>query len=332
MASRRTLFALALAACTLGVATPTLAFAEPTAAERETARGLMAQGRTQREAKDFRAALATFQAADAIMHVPTTGYEVARTQEMMGQLVEARDTLLRVLRIPEQPNEPAPFKEARTKAQALSDELEARVPAVRIALKGAAEGTPTVTIDGTAIPSAALSVPFKLNPGHHVFEAKTKTATGKAELDVAEKQTVDVEITLVSTAPEAPPPEKPPEEPPPPPPRPPANHTLTYSAFGVGAVGVVLGSVTGFLSISKKNDAANGCTNNKCPPATYDKIDSANTMATISTASFIVAGVGVGVGIISLVLRSDPAPAAPATGLRATPWIGLGSAGVSGSF
>jgi len=316
---------------------PATALAEPTAAERETARGLMSQGRTQRDAKDYRAALQSFQAADAIMHVPTTGYEVAKTLELMGQLVEARDTVLRVLRIPEQPSDPQPFKDARAKAQALSDDLEVRIPSVKIALKGVPEGTtPTVTIDGTAIAVAALAGPFKLNPGHHVIEAKTKTAAGKAEIDVAEKETKDVAIELVATGattapeptPEPPPPEKPPE----PPPSSSGSRTLTYAGFGVAAVGAILGGITGFVSISKKNDAQAQCTDNRCPPKTHDTIDSANTMATISTVSFIVAGVGAGVGIVSLLLRSDNPPPAPTTGVHATPWIGLGSAGVRGTF
>jgi hypothetical protein len=201
---------------------------------------------------------------------------------------------------------------------------------------GAAEGaTPAVTIDGTPIASAALAVPFKLNPGHHVLEAKTKTAAGKAEVDVAEKETKDVAIALVATGVTStdtapPPPEPPPEKPPEPPPS--GGRTLTYVGFGVAAVGVVLGGITGYVSISKKNDAQNGCKGNLCPPATYDTIDQANTMATISTVSFIVAGAGATVGVLSLILRSDPAPTPPSTGVRATPWIGLGSAGVRGTF
>lgn len=324
-------FALGAALLTLGGS----ALAEPTPAERETARGLMTQGRTQRDAKDLRGALQSFQAADAIMKVPTTGFEVARTFELMGQLLEARDTVLRLLRIPEQPNDPQAFKDARAKAQALSDDLETRIPSVKIRLKGAPEGTtPTVTVDGVAIAAAALSVPYKLNPGHHVLEASTKSAGAKAEVDLDEKQSKEIELVLVSTG-ETPPVaplvvDTPPPDPPPPPPS--GNHTLTYAGFGVAGVGVVLGSITGLLSISKKNDAKAGCTDNRCPPSTYDQIDSAKTMATISTVSFVVAGAGATIGILSLILRSDAAPATPTTGVRATPWIGLGSAGVNGSF
>lgn len=52
--------------------------------------------------------------------------------------------------------------------------------------------------------------------------------------------------------------------------------------------------------------------------------------ATISTVSFIAAGVGAGVALTGFfVLRPH---AAPSTSATLNPWIGLGSAGVYGSF
>ncbi|MBB1180651.1 hypothetical protein DSM05_16030, partial [Pseudomonas sp. FW305-3-2-15-E-TSA4] len=46
--------------------------ADPTAADRETARTLMASGRTKRDAGDLNGALKDFAAADSLMGVPTT--------------------------------------------------------------------------------------------------------------------------------------------------------------------------------------------------------------------------------------------------------------------
>ncbi len=76
--SRRTLRALAFAAGLSASFSATLvsardASAEPTAAEKETARGQMADGRTKRQKNDLEGALRAFEAADALMHVPTTG-------------------------------------------------------------------------------------------------------------------------------------------------------------------------------------------------------------------------------------------------------------------
>jgi hypothetical protein len=316
--------------------------AEPTATEKETARGLMADGRDKRDKNDLKGALKSFEAADSLMHVPSTGWEVARAQEQLGLLVEARDTALRVARIPQAPNEPGAFKEARDKATALGDSLEARIPAVRITVKGAAEGaTMTVAIDTITVPSAALATPFKLNPGHHVVSAKTDTAGGKQEIDLAEKETKDVAIVLTAGAPATPdtaespfandanPPETPPAE------IAPQSHkmrTLAFIGFGVAGAGVIAGTITGLLSMSSTSSAQNGCRNNLCPPSTYSDLDSAHLMATVSTVSFIVAGVGAGVGIVALIVGDKPAERAPTTGTKVTPWIGLGSAGVRGSF
>src|SRR5260221_13091450 len=114
------IFALAIA--------PAVAWADPTAADRETARGLMKQGTAARDAGHLDEALKNFEAADAIMRVPTTAYEVAKTRAALGKLIEARDGALSIARSSAQPNEPAPFAEARTAAQKLSDDLEGRIP------------------------------------------------------------------------------------------------------------------------------------------------------------------------------------------------------------
>ncbi|HVJ21717.1 MAG TPA: hypothetical protein VM686_40210, partial [Polyangiaceae bacterium] len=83
-ASRRLRFRLALLLALVGCAAA--ASAEPAEAEKAEARALMAEGRARREKRDFEGALASFGKADAIMHVPTTSFEVARTQVELGRL------------------------------------------------------------------------------------------------------------------------------------------------------------------------------------------------------------------------------------------------------
>ena len=80
------------------------AHADPNAADRETARELMQQGRDLRDKNDLKGALQRFKAADDIMHVPTTALPLAQVQADLGLLVEARDTLASSLRrTPEKP-------------------------------------------------------------------------------------------------------------------------------------------------------------------------------------------------------------------------------------
>lgn len=322
-----------------------VALADPTAADKETARGLMNEGRAARDKGDLKAAVKAFSAADALMHVPTTGLELARAQAAVGQLVEARDTALRVTRIPEKTGEPAPFKNARDGAAALNDELEGRIPSLTVHVKNVPDGvSTTLTIDGADVPAEVIDHPRKLNPGHHVVAAKAGTADGQQELDLAEKETKEVTIELPAQT--AAPPDKPAEKPV----EAPAeggggNKVLIFGGFGLAAAGVIAGSVTGVMAIGKANTVKNSCPNggNVCPTSVDGDLSSGKTLATISTVSFIVAGVGAAVGVAGFFIGGGssapeskpadaPAPDASTSSLRVIPWIGLGSAGLSGTF
>jgi hypothetical protein len=346
MASDRARLGLGSLVLLAAIALPSLAFADPSAADKETARSLMAKGRDQIDKGDPEAALQSFKAADALMHVPTTTFAVAKMQAQLGMLVEARDTALQIARMPSGTNEPAPFVEARAKAQALSEDLETRIPAITIELKHVPVGaTATVTVDGAAVPAAALGAPRKLNPGHHVVTARAASAEGKTELDVREHDTKVIEVDLlaatnadasepsVGSGPPAPPPKDERRKIP----------MLAYGGFGVGVAGIVVGTVTGLVAMSKSSSVEKQCPNDKCPPSVYDSssfqgdVSSAKTMGTISTISFIVGGAGVAVAVVALFLPSGSARASASARTmkaepRVSPFLGVGSAGLRGSF
>jgi hypothetical protein len=340
MASRRGA-CLALLAASLLFSTPS--HADPTAADRETARSLMQEGRDLRDKGDLREALKRFKAADDIMHVPTTALEVARVQVSLGLLVEARDTVAAMRQTPSKRSDPAPFTEARAKAEELDASLNGRVPALKIAVKGVAAGEDaTVAVDGVPVAPAALGLPRSVDPGHHVVTAKTSTGEGKAEVDVREGEQKPVEVTLASTAPPetaAPTPPAPTEpETPEPATRSHSPTALTWVGVGVAGAGVIAGSVTGFLSLSKTSSLNSACQAKICGPSNQSGLDSANMLATVSDVAFAAAGVGAVVAIVSLVVghgdagatapQSSPADAA----IRVTPWFGLGAGGVRGTF
>jgi len=316
----------------------------------------MAQGNDLRDKNDLKGALQSFQAADAIMHVPSTAIEVAKTEVALGQLVEARDAALAITRVPVKAGEPKPFVEARKDAQAISDDLESRIPSLQITVKNSPSGVvANVDVDGVVIPPAALSFPRKVNPGHHVVTATAGAAHAQAEVDVKEKEAKGVLVelpTIAAVTPIA----KTTNEPPP------SSATtpdaapkkkfpvLSIVGFGVGVAGLAVGSVTGLMSLSKTSSLKDQCPNDQCPPATYDDPtfqsdkSSAATLGTISTVAFIVGGAGVVVGIVGLVLPSGHAAHAttgkidtkPAYSPWISPWVspapGGGAAGFVGAF
>ena len=305
----------------------------PTAIDRETARALMAEARELREQGNNAAAVEKFKAADSLMKVPTTGLETARTYVALGKLVEARDTLANVARIPSCPGDPPPFADAQAAARKLDEDLAPRVPAIRITVKGAPPGAATqVKVDDTPVPEAALSAPRRINPGRHVVVARAGNAEGTQTVDVAEREVRDVAVEMQMGGTVTPPPgdgttksgfiSKP----------------VAYVLLGVGGVGILVGTITGVMAIGAKSDAKKGCSiDNKCPPATYADLDRASSMATVSTIGFVIGVVGVGVGVVGLLTqpKAEPpkdAPKEKAEGVRVSPWIGVGSVGLSGSF
>jgi hypothetical protein len=292
-------------------AQPAVAWADPTAADKESAHHLMAEGRTRRKANDLKGALESFLAADAIMHVPTTGLEAARAEIQLGQLVEARDKLLEVVRLPVGDNETQAFATARATAKTLGAELATRIPSITIKLQGAPPGASVkVTVDGVEVPPASLTVPRAVDPGHHTVAGRVADGPPReSAVDVAEGDAKEVPLDLASalatSSPES-------DEVGPAQPAgaaAPTNkwRTAGFIGFGVGGAGLILGGITGLLAISDFNAAkSQGCVNNNCPPAANPDLNKAGTMATLSTVGFIVAGVGVGVGVVGLVVGKRP--------------------------
>ncbi|MDB4938937.1 MAG: hypothetical protein JWP87_5909 [Labilithrix sp.] len=308
------------------------AHAEPTAADRETARSLMAQARDQRDKGDLAGALKSFQAADTIMHVPTTAFEVAKTQVALGLLIEARESLAATLRTPASPSDPAPFAAARKNAESLDDELAKRIPSVLVNVSSADPGAAlSITIDDLPIGANLNGVPRKLNPGHHVVVARAGGAQATAAVDLAAGDNKTVELVL-SRATSAPAPNRPVDE------APPASTSrgipaLAYVGFGVGAAGVVAGSITGLLSIGKKGDLETTCPDGNCPRSAKGDLDSARTLATVSNVSFVIAGVGAVVGLVAILVAPSSAPSATTTAVRnarrVTPYATVNGAGLA---
>jgi hypothetical protein len=306
-----------------------VAHADPTSADRQRARDLMDQADRKVESRDLTGALADYRTAHAIMGVPTTGIEVAKTQSAMGLLIEARETALQIAAAAEKPGEAKVQGEVRAQARELAMLLERRIPAMHVVVKGVAPSVDVkVEIDSARV--AGPTITIKLNPGAHRV---TATARGYGEasqtVTLREAETRDIEMALTAAKGGAAPAAS-------------SGHkdvavdrsvsTLTYVGFGIGAAGIVVGSVFGAMSWSKKSTIQESCdAGNGCPVEAAGEKDKAMTLAYVSDAGFAVAIVGVGLGVYGLLTSGGSA--SKSTGSpRVNPLVGVNSVGLSGAF
>lgn len=321
------------------------AAAAPSAAQRETARRLMDEGKESTREGDLARALDAYKKAHDIMHVPSTGIAVARTQMALGRLVEARDVALEVLRMPRDAKEPPAFEHARRHAKELEASLKARIPTVKIVVSG---GPATrVTVDEGEVAPILLGEPVAMNPGKHTIVAKNADGIAKsAEVDLVERDAKSVTIELPAAEPHV---IEAAVTPPPPDPsrsawvehdhratRSTAADVLVYGGFGLAVVGVAVGSVAGGLTLSKADTVKPQCANSVCDPAARSDLDAARTLATVSTVGFAAAGVGLACGVVGLVLpkrhEERAAVRAPSTSPKASAFVVPGGVVVRGSF
>jgi hypothetical protein len=187
---------------------------------------------------------------------------------------------------------------------------------------------PDVAVDGKS--EGAGAEPIHVNPGKHKIVITGGPKAQTLEVEVSEGATKDVSVDIRPTeAAPPPPPPPPPTETAPPPSR--LMRPLPLGGFAVAGVGLVAGAITGFLTLSKASAAKDQCVDNRCPSSAHSDISSGKTMGLISTISFAVAGAGAAVGIFGYL--QDPKPESTAARKpHVTPWIGVGSAGLSGSF
>lgn len=317
---RRTFGAIAVVLALTGTAA-----AEPTAAEKETARTLLLSGREKKKNGQNKEALADFEKAHAIMHVPTTGLDLGKTQETLGLLVEARQTYLEASRYPKQANESPAFENARRDAKKLADAIAPRLATLTVSVPKDAK----VKIDDGEISASSIGVPLKVNPGKHQIVATLGTDEKRTALDLAEGETKSIELELAGAPVSPPPPNdkdkgKNDETKP---------NTLVWVGGGIAAVGLAVGTITGIMAFSIKSDAESRCDNGgtKCREEVdglWDDIDRGVLMGNISTGAFVVAGIGAGILVYGLLNPQKAEPTSSAGKIRILP----SPFGVAGTF
>jgi hypothetical protein len=316
--------------------------ASPTPQELETARSLYKQGKELRAAGDVVGALEKFEAAHSLGNTPVTGIELARTYVQVGRLVEAREVCLRIGRTPVASDETEKSASARTEAARMAAELEPRIATLIVRVAGLGPGeTARVAIDGKQLADGAIDQRQRVDPGTHAIVVQAGEGASarerRATEELSDGETREVSLSLppvvVAVSPPPPPRPAPPETAPTP-----ANEkrmpVLATMGFALAAAGGAIGLIAGVVALDDRGQLNTVCNGMKqCGPEMGGggTLDSADTWATASTVSFVVAGAGLGLGIGVLLGQNHDRPAQHGA-LTLTPWVGAGTAGMYGRF
>lgn len=209
--------------------------------------------------------------------------------------------------------------------------LKPRVPTLRIERAAGAPATMGIRVDGAALAASQVGAERRLDPGtynvtteapgHEERRYQVKLIEGAHEtLAVEVGKPVTLLLPPSGTAP-----------------RSSSVTTAGWALGGVGLAGLGVGAVAGILAIGKKSDAAAQCPNPaSCGSAGLESAAAGRALAGVSTAGFVLGGLGVAAGVTLIVVGRPRAASAPqqAVSARVSPWALPGGAGIgaAGSF
>ncbi len=332
MAGRRVL----LGACVLATATMSqlpLAFADE-AADTAAARILGEDGLALADAGNCEKAIEKLDRADKLHHAATTAGRLGECEIQQGKLVAGTERLHRLIREGLPATAPAIFVDAVARARGVLDQNLPRIAMLRISVKARAGAKVTVSVDGDVLPDAVLDNDRPADPGTHTIRATAPgfiSATKAVTLEEGGAKSVSLALepdpravpvrpieTSISATPQEPPRA--------------STSPAPFIVLGIGALGLATGIATGALVAVKSSDLEGSCGANKvCPTDKDSEISSAKTLATVSTVGFVVAGAGLGTGLILLLTRhGESSHASSAKAL--VPVIGPTYVGLTGGF
>jgi hypothetical protein len=318
-------------------------------ADKGQAREFGNQAMAAAERNDWVKAEDLFRRAEELYDAPTLLLGLARARTHLGKYVEAWEDYHRILVQPLPPNASAALRQAVEDARKEISTIEGKRGRLTITVSG--PDRPIVTLDGVAIPVAALGAERPANPGSHVIHV---------EADGFEPSDTNVTVTPGAAAATAtitlrPKPHAATTEPAPGAPGvspstataaegapDPTRRTLGLVGIGVGGAGLILGAVTGIVAMGKHSTITSSSCATSAGCSASDLMDyqstvsSYNTMGTLSTVGFIAGGVLAAAGAVIFFTAPKRERAASASGTASATWIapyvGPGSVGAVGQF
>lgn len=293
--------------------------APPPDGNKELAKEWANKAKERFDAGDWQGAIDRIREAEKHAHPPTFTRLEAQANEKLGKLLEAQRLYRSIVDLQLPADAPDAWVNAQAGAKKDLAALTPRIPTLEIHVTEAPPAI-EIVIDGTALDPAQHGRPVPLDPGVHTVVVRGRDRSATREVTLREGVPEKVEIFLPAPIPRPRDPVLAPTAVPERAPAPVLPPFLKFVAFGVGGAGLVAGGITGGIVLGETGKAREA----SCVPGTDTCLESARPglerlqlLADISTASFIVAGVGIAAGTVLLLLPGKRQ--APSVGVAVSP-------------
>lgn len=294
---------------------------------RNAARELARDAVSAYDEKNYARALDLIDRAYKLVPAPTISIWQARILAKMQRLIEANERYEITRRTKLPPDAPPAFRAAVSEAGQEVEALRQRIPRIRVKVTGAEANSTSlrVTLDGKPVPPELVGVLRTVDPGVHQLEARVPgigSAQRRIEVKEGERKDVELELAPVDVGgrqqgdqPEAggagws------------------ARKTWSVVAASIGVAGVGTGIGFGLAANQKHSTLKDSCSGNSCPPSASGDLDSFRTDRTISWIGYGVGAAGLATAaVLVFVVKDRP------TRVGVAPYVGIGAAGVGGTF
>lgn len=287
---------LALVLCPLAAATPAAA------QESAEAEALFDRGLADMEAGKYETGCASIAESHRLEPKPGALFTLAICESRWGRVASAFTRFGDYLALYEQmtPEQKSWQRERAKVARQERERLGPLVPELSLSLPPGAPAGTVVKRDGRVVDGALLSKGVPVEPGEHVVSTQAPGGSvweTRIQLAEGEKKRVELQVNGASTA------------------APSGGvsgrRAAAFVAGGVGVAGLVLGGVTGALTLGKKSVVEKHCGSaigvsdeTACDQMGIDASESASTTGLVSTIGF---GVGLaGLGAAAVLFLTEP--------------------------
>lgn len=288
-------------------------------------------------AGEYSTASEKLERAFRLVKAPTLGLWSARALVKTGAWVRASERYLEVTRLPLPNTNRANHQRAKEEATQERTLLLPRIPLLRIEIRGAPASEVELQMDGSKVDPNLVGVARPVDPGEHILTAHWRGVDQTARVFLEEGAEAAESLSFEPSAPpqtETAPKQKPKTKTKARPRKNPTEHlqrqreqpeagpgALTYVALGVGAAGLLTGSVAGGMALAKQRelDESGFCSGNGCGAQVDAEVRQLNTLRLVSTIGFAAGAAGAGVGLTLLLWKNGEPKQHERLGLRLGP-------------